>query len=314
MNPPLSNILKFSGASAVFGLFLFAVFQQTEFKDVIQAFGQARPLSIIGAGIAFMALVVFQAVRLHSLGRQYWRSYWDGLSTVCIGYFYNSLLPTNVGGDAYKVLRLVDRGTSRSFGLAVAVVDRLSGLITIMIAGIFSLTVFSTESIQFKTPDGRVVLWILIAFVLVTGIGTFALWKVPKLRTKARAIVDRFILAVRDLGRLRVAESLMWSGVVLAARVAKFWLLLTAFGGEPTIWLAITMVLAINLSGLLPVSLGGLGVQESVIFGFAILVGLDTASSASVALLNRVFVWAIGLLGGGLMLKTVLTHKKFQQS
>ncbi|HYG61530.1 MAG TPA: lysylphosphatidylglycerol synthase transmembrane domain-containing protein [Thermoanaerobaculia bacterium] len=226
-----------------------------------------------------------------------------------VGVFFNNLLPSTVGGDAMRAWESSRAGAGRSTAVAVVLVDRFLGLLTLMLLA--GAGVLLSPRLTERVPS--LYAWVLagalgMAFIawllfgrsaraeslLAWGLGRFPeRWR-PKLDGAARAL-----LGFR--GRWPVlGKALAYSLVLQVAVVANGWLLAKALHVPiPLPYFFLIVPLAVFVM-MIPVSINAIGVRENVWAFFFTAFGVANAAAAGVAVawLDYSLVLLQALVGG----------------
>lgn len=295
-----------TAAKAAFSLFVLFL--------VVRSAGPARIWAVItgidvrffllGLGIA-LGSILLSAKKLHVLlaGKGEELPYLTVARYYCIGMFFNSLLPSTIGGDVVKMYKLFGDTEKREEAAAAVFMDRYTGLVAL-------LTIAAVATAVAPVPLPRqiyvAVYGAVAAAALLTGL--FA-WKpvdrfVP---SAAPAAVHR---AVAKLGTVQEAvtgysRQPVTVGVALTLSIAFHALLATVnialatAAGMQVPWPYFFVFIPIAAVILfLPISIGGLGVREAVytyLFGLA---GASAATAVSVSLLFQGIFVASASVGG----------------
>ena len=75
-------------------------------------------------------------------------------------------------------------------------------------------------------------------------------------------------------------------------------LLVRSLGGSARFGDLLVVVALSVLASALPISPAGLGVQEGVLAGCLVLLGIAPSAAVAIALLNRSFIWLLAAIGG----------------
>jgi hypothetical protein len=119
------------------GLLVTLLLHRVNWSDAAAEMSRISLWTLAGAFVAMgIGLVVSAwkwdwALRMHDL--RY--SFPFLLRSLCIGFFFNSFLPTAVGGDAYRVLRTMPRDGYRSRALSAVILERAVGLLALLAIG-----------------------------------------------------------------------------------------------------------------------------------------------------------------------------------
>lgn len=169
-----------------------------------------------------------------------------------VGAFYNFLLPGGIGGDAYKVLIARLRlHVPAAQGIRIMLADRASGLCIVMLWMFASLFSIDLSNI----PAAKLLL-------VLAAICTFLSYLV----LCERLLKQPAKTMIAALGYSLVSQC-MW-----IATLAVFW---RALGGTHfTVYGA--LYCAASITGMLPISVGGLGIKEMTFYYGVILLNRHT--------------------------------------
>lgn len=222
--------------------------------------------------------------------------------------FFRQFLPTIVGGDVIRAHHAMKAGAPTSVALMSLVVDRLSGLIALLILAIVGTLVAPT--ISERLPD--VWIWISgtgIALCLALAVVFFG---APGVRTlPARTLQNPLLAKARSLlGKFSSALSL-YRGQHKVLVLALLLSLALQFNVVIFIW-AISMALDLQLSlavffvvvpiaimvMMLPISINGIGLREGIYIFLLGSWGVSAAQAVSLAWIEYGIFLLFGLIGG----------------
>lgn len=217
----------------------------------------------------------------------------DVLSVHWTGMFFNTFLPSNVGGDVVKGCLMAQGKNATGFVVASVLLDRLLNLGLLLIIGLFSLL---------YAMGHRVVASVFLGMTLVSIVAAirFAQLMLPRLGQGASTgKISRFISPVCEL----TASPAALLPALLAASVSqslKIWqnaFVIYAVGlNLPSryVWFVIPLF---GIVSALPISIGGLGVREVVAQFIASPLRLDTTDLVALSLAGHLMVVLINMLG-----------------
>jgi glycosyltransferase 2 family protein len=231
--------------------------------------------------------------------------YAQALQIVLIGYFFNQLLPSSVGGDAVRVWRAFRAGIAIPRALNSVILDRLSAL-----AGLVIVTGTGLPWLlpAIHDPKARAGLIALIAAVLAGFIVLFYIERLPWLSAQWR--LTRFITRLSTVSRklfLDVGHSVPAIGISVFVHLvgaAVVFILARGIGVQIGLLECLVLVPPVMLVTMVPISVAGWGVREGamvVSFGF---VGLPANEAFAVSVLIGVVVMLAGIPGGIIWLMT----------
>jgi hypothetical protein len=215
------------------------------------------------------------------------------------GTFFNTFLPTGIGGDVVKIIELApERGGAQSFSTVLA--DRLTGilgssLIALIVALLDPADVPQPVVIAVIVTSGSV----LIASLLLTQKRLFdkilahmPLW--PKLPAKIHQLYEA--LTSYSIGA--IARSTLISLPFTITLIATQYALAIGLGVDAPVRYFALFIPMVALIQLLPISFSGLGVREGafqILFG---MVGVDNAQAVAMSLMYYIVRVTAGLIGG----------------
>jgi uncharacterized protein (TIRG00374 family) len=223
-----------------------------------------------------------------------------------VAAFFNAFLPTNIGGDGYRLLKTYRNPKGKARALGAILLERISGILTLGFMGYLAAVI-----VWFKS--GNPLAGSLAAIGTIGGVAglvtLIAIWRIGSLGPLSRirvvkTVVDKMAEVIADWrGQAgRISAVMVLSAVFHLLRIGFIWLLIVALGtaldpAELTVGL-----FAVEVAAMLPISLGGLGVMEGsfvyVMSGF----GLDHEAGLAGMLMLRVLTLLIGLIGALLYL------------
>ncbi len=259
-------------------------------------------------GVSFLATLV-SALKWHVLaiarGMTATRSKLTLLYMV--GYFFNNILPTSIGGDVVRAYELGKPDGKQAEAMASVFMERLTGLTALIIFALITVIIDP----RFL---GDIKLTLAILFVCV---GYLSIVILVFQRSALRLLQERitFSPVQRLLGKIqKLQEAILlyqheqqalWISMVYSVifYVISVWIVYAGcltFGFAPHLGELFLVVPIMHILFMIPISLGGIGLQEwayTVVLG---MLGVPSAIGLSVALLYRTRTIVFGLIGGAL--------------
>jgi glycosyltransferase 2 family protein len=229
------------------------------------------------------------------------------IKTYLIGNFISLFLPTSFGGDVYRVLAA--RGVNQDLAKSTSSVlfDRLSGLFALISICMLAYVVLPEQ------PYGMVVLILYVAgvagFCLVSSdtLGHYIEASRIGLLRKVGKILASFRNYRRNARLLTVILLLSFLFQLNLVLINKVYTV--ALGLEIDFSILMVIIPLIYLTEVLPISINGLGVRESAFAFFFVQIGLTVGDALAVSVLIVGMRYLVGLLGGSLLLATVIASK-----
>jgi glycosyltransferase 2 family protein len=265
--------------------------QKVDFTDVGAKLSAVNPFWIAAAFVALVASQVASSTRWWLLARACALESRLGrmISMYFEGMFASLCLPSTVGGDLIKVVRL---GGKKHKTLAAATVlgDRAAGFVALLVLLGIALLVDEHQRPALRRSAGAVVAIGLTAVVLLALAP-----KVPALR---RLLEHRVLRPLALLHRAPWLSVLLWGVVVQSLAIAQVGCIAQAFGVSVSI---ATLTIATTLTGVaaaLPISFSGIGLRTAAMPALLAAEGVSEGSGVAMGLTMDALFVAAGLLGG----------------
>jgi uncharacterized protein (TIRG00374 family) len=258
-------------------------------------------LQVILASILLILISIFKwDLLLRALGIS--MSRWTLIRIYAIGVFASSFLPGLVGGDFVR-WQMTARQTGQSLRIAASIlIERVSGVVAIVL--------LAPVAVLYDVPrlGSSTVLLLISAIALATACAMVLALS----RRLGTAIMftfrhSRIGFLVRPLYRLHRTLRQFPPGSLLAAlgysllfylgSGLKLFLLCQAFGVDLGYWESFSAQILTNLLGLLPVSIGGLGVIQAGHVYFLGLYGVDGPDALGISIVGQLTLYGWALMG-----------------
>lgn len=227
------------------------------------------------------------------------------VASYLIGSFFNLFLPSNIGGDAYRIYDVARHSRRAGHSFASVFADRLSGFVALVLLGLaFGL------SFHARLPDANVLAVPVIAMVLLAiavvlvfqqtqlrRILTLPVWdRASKLREFGSHALDSITQYRRapNLFAYVMAISFLFQFIVI---LCVYLLALSLGYTVPFIYYCI-FVPFISLLEALPISIYGLGVRDASYMLFFTPVGMPRVEALTLALAYVLMTLLYSAAGG----------------
>ncbi|GAB4456941.1 MAG: lysylphosphatidylglycerol synthase transmembrane domain-containing protein [Anaerolineales bacterium] len=287
-------------------LLLTYLIRLSAFHEIARAFSRIEPLYLLGFFALYFASVFFTSARWRILLRA-----WDieaRLGTlfryILTGLFMNNFLPGSLGGDAYR-LYSGGRDTGKLEAVAATIFyERVLSYASLVTLGLAALSIR-------PDPASDLPFWLLLGGVFLALTGLTAVSTLPAFGAWAENFVSRFPFAerlrlkdwvhsfrfkVRHPGLLAVVFLL--SFLIQFTDILAFRLIGAAIQLPVKFSDLLLFVPLLYLAILLPLSLNGIGIRESVFVLFAASWGITPADAVAFSLTVFALNLAGSLMGG----------------
>jgi uncharacterized protein (TIRG00374 family) len=255
--------------------------------------------AISANGLKWYILLLAQGIRV---------SFGSVLAYTFVGTFFNNFLPANVGGDVMRTYGLA-RHTAQAAEAAVSVVvDRIVGLMAFMSAAVASAIVVvfimgrrDLQSVELAALAGLAVIAGGFAVILSrrarAWLAGFFRWPFlapfAPLYGRLSEALDAYRHSYKELA-LAFCASLL---TLFLSNLVNYCLAESLGGGIPLIYIFLFNPL-VGFILLVPISVGGLGVNQGAYVFLYGLVGIPQRLSLAVSLLMQTVIYLTSLPGG----------------
>jgi uncharacterized protein (TIRG00374 family) len=227
-------------------------------------------------------------------------------SLYLVGYFFNHVLPSNVGGDVVRAYEAGREMGDQPSAIASVFVERFTGLTALMIVACISfvsnLQLFGDLRFAAALGAGLLIYGGILALVLKEGpigrlqrrVGTGSL--LGRGLSKLGVLQEAVSSYLGHPRLLWVAMALSFAFYVLA--VVNVYVSSLAFGTIVSLRVLVVIVPVILVVSMIPISVGGIGLQEWAYFFTFAAAGIGGSAGVLVALLMRVKSVVFGIAGG----------------
>lgn len=226
-----------------------------------------------------------------------------------VGAFSGNFLPSSIAPDAVRAYFASKYNSNASDIVSSVFVDRLLGLISLAAIALFSILFiyFDRGEINQKTLLVVLAIFILIV-ILLSSERALNLIPIVKLRnffsiSKEGWIwksFEKFYISCKEYknNKKEILFVLLLSFIVQGLSIFAVYVLSLSVNVEISIMDLFIFVPLINILIMIPVSIGGIGIQEGAFIYYFSQIGISTQAALTVALLFRALTVAGSLPGG----------------
>ncbi len=292
---------------AVSILLIGFVFYKVGLGDLWATLNQTRPLFLALSVAATPVLVLISAWKWQvilkaqhipvKLGKCFW--------LYIVGYFFNTVLPTNVGGDVVRAYALGKQTNKRAEVFASVFVERFTGLSALLFMAIiaFVLAVQDLWHIWVSIALAFCVVGyvLLLATILNRRIlqwfyDHFKIKLVRSVLLKLQKFQDATLMLREE--RATLIFAMLNSFLFYFMACVNVYVSALAFGADFTLVDSFILTPIVMVITMIPISIGGIGLAEGAYAFTFSRIGLGPEVGLSVALLMRAKALLAGLIGG----------------
>jgi uncharacterized membrane protein YbhN (UPF0104 family) len=278
---------------------------RADLSSVAKAIGDAALGFVLLAVVLILAALMLGAIRWHAYLRALGFEIPVGSSIrlALIGSFFNAFLPTGIGGDTYKALRLPRPPATLPDAFASVLLDRGAGVVGMAVLALIGVVSQATED-----RGGSVTL-----LALITGVPIVVCYGILLILGRRRTIGSATVadgglfrtglrlLASLSAGAGDLRASVQGIGVGIATAVlflgANACLSRALHLSVPLAGLAVLLLLA-SVVAVLPLSINGVGLREAVYVWGLGSYGVGGDAALAFALLVLATALASSAVGG----------------
>lgn len=289
--------------AAALGLFIYIISQQGWDEFITTLHTVSPTYALAGLALLFVSRQAV-AARWYALLKVAEKPvhYWDTLKLTYAGLFASNFLPTSIGGDLVRLIGTTQLGMDGALVLASLIMDRLMGLagMSLLLPGGIYMVIHPLTTAMPDIPTTQMImanglgitmqrLWARILGFLNTTIKDLLFWvKRPK----------------------NLLSAFLFTLLHELALFGMLWLFLRSLGEEVSYWTVASLYSLSYIATLIPLSIGGLGIQEmSITYLFSQFGGVSMQASLALAVLNRM-AFLFNSLPGVLVLPSILKGKR----
>lgn len=229
------------------------------------------------------------------------------LESFTIAMLFNNLLPSTIGGDAYRMYDIWKIGGNKSQSVSIILIDRCFGMFALVCYG-FVAALLASE-VRDAVPGlvfylGSIIAAMLIFMWMVFGSGAGILDWFLNLQTGLLSLPQRIVRKLTSglnlfRGRGDVLIRALFLSFVLQLNVIIHFIIVTYALGIEIPWSGMFVIIPLaTLIMLLPVSINGVGVREAIFVFFFALYGVMAESAIAFAWVALAMLLAQGVIGG----------------
>lgn len=232
-----------------------------------------------------------------------------------VGLFYNNFLPGSVGGDVVKLLMVAPEVGGRARAAASVFMQRNTGVAGLLVIGLPLSLLHPVRVALFPAWLGalnHMATWFALATVgyVVVNAAMLSrrayrkLWAFLGGRGGGSALLHKLGAGARSLHESLLLFRSSLAGAVAISVLTQFldcvivWFIAHAMGLELSIWFCCVCVPMVTLAQLLPVTVNGLGLRESLYLVLLGSVGVPAEAATGLSLISFGLGFVLSLIGG----------------
>jgi glycosyltransferase 2 family protein len=224
-----------------------------------------------------------------------------------IAMFFNNFLPSNIGGDTYRIYKTLRSSSSKAAAVLAVFSERLTGMGALIVFGFLGGSVIILQASE-RMPELDM---LIVVFGVIIAISFFGLvlskhlirWllKRKKLPQKVRTLLEH--LGDYQRHRNKTLQIIFISFFFYILTFSWMMVLIYAVGTDCDYFKLMVVVAISNLVAVLPISINGIGLMDGSFIYTMGKFGMDYNYALMVMLLIRALLIPLSLIGGFFYLK-----------
>jgi len=291
--------------------YLFALIEFNYFLEIIK---NVKLLPLIIILLIYLPNIYLSTLKWHAILKYYKIIYSKSelFYLYLISGFFNNFLPTSIGGDSYKYLRLTKKyPTLNKEILSSIILERGVGFFALFAINIILIPCFTDTILNQPIFLGIELLiaaiFSLIIILLCQRNKTIKCLEKINIKIKLFQKFKNFIKTLTSINDKKILiNSFCYSIIFIILSAFSAFLLFYALGVQVNILYIILACSIINIFGVLPISLNSIGITEGLfvlLFGFY---GVETEISLAAAIIARILMIIASSSGGFIYLFKIL--------
>lgn len=221
------------------------------------------------------------------------------------GTFCNLFLPSNIGGDSYRIYDIAQQSKETTRSAASVFADRFSGFVALVTLSLLSSTYIALQGggVQLLVLPGLLsILFTVVLFLLLTpGVFTsvLAITRLNRIGWIVR-VTEKLLISFSRYGSdgKLIARVMLLSFVFQFSVITVVYFLSRSIGAETGFFYFVAFVPLITLMEALPISIYGIGVRDYGYVFFFSQAGMGDLETRTLALLFMAVAVCYSLVGG----------------
>lgn len=228
------------------------------------------------------------------------------IASLFVGQFFNSFLPTTIGGDAIRAYDTAVASKESAKSVTTVFMDRFIGVLALVLLAVLALPIaklMGEDVSYFLIPVLSVFLLCVIGLIIVLNNSLVMMFANALRRMKLARIADQVEKVYRSIREMRGDTRTLWIAFVvsllLQVNVVVFHYLisLSLDLDVPLIYYFIIVPVALTVL-IIPFSINGIGLREGIFVFLLAGLGVPSSDAIALSLLSFILLLTQSLIGG----------------
>lgn len=228
------------------------------------------------------------------------------IASLFVGQFFNSFLPTTIGGDAIRAYDTAVESKETAKSVTTVFMDRFIGVLALVTLAILALPIAVSvgEEVRYYVIPVLVMgLICLVGLVVVLNNSLVIFFADILQRVRLPRIADQVRKVYRSIQEMKGNNKVLWSAfgisLLLQINVVLFHYLISLSLNldVPLIYFFIIVPIALTIL-ILPFSINGIGLREGIFVLLLAGIGITASDAIAFSLLSFILVLTQAVIGG----------------
>jgi len=304
----MKNLLSFIGKAVVSIALIWYLLSTTEFSAVFASLTSASPFWLL---LSFVTLFLGKIITSYR-----WQVLLKAqdidiplrflIGSVFVGQFFNSFLPTTIGGDAMRAYDTASMSKDSTKSVVSVFADRLVGVFALALLALLALVIgyISGQDVSFYVVP-VLLLFFLCSFVILLIFNARLLGFLGKLLRLLRLnkVANKLEEAYQSINILKKEPGVLvlafLASLVLQINVILFYYFIGVSLDLGVSFLYFAMIVPVALVVLLvPFSINGIGIREGIFVYLLTGLGVQTKDAIALSWISFGLILTQGIIGG----------------
>lgn len=289
-------IIKSIIGLAIFGFLL----GKLNFSVLVEIIVSALPLPFI-YGLCFYVLALMADILKFRSACSNHLSITASARMVFTGLLFNNFFPSNIGGDAYIILRMRNFDIPPGRGVFYVLSNRITGFVALLLLG-FVVVMCSPVTrhflidfaMRFWNQLNISGAWVIVIVVIIIIAAAVVLYRFS---LNIRSLFLSTVNQLRDYMQRSALRTLAFGVLYQMLRALAITCIASSLGCKISLLVVAVILALVAMVTMLPISIGGLGVRESTMSYLLYHAGCPLEIAVTVALVNLAVLWLNSLVG-----------------
>lgn len=223
------------------------------------------------------------------------------LKILCMGFLFNNLLPSTIGGDGYRIIKTTPKEGIKSRAISAVLMERILGVLSLVFLGWIGSAIahfkYDSEVIRLYFFGGTIALLLLSVMIVLYRNDNFRHKIKQYLFTKKWGPIIHNLEYIKN-NRQVMLPAFFYSILFHLIAISTIFLIFKAFGGTSFFMDCAVMAALSQIVAALPVSINGLGISEGTFVYVAMQIGIHFDMAVIIAFMIRVITIPFSLACG----------------